>query len=185
MRNHPLGRVLRRAATLAGLLALSAGLAVPVASSDELHCAVPVVDVLPDGTMVTADPVCFGSLAESVAYATRGRVQLPADVTGPEIYASGFGGFDSTQSGATAIHWTGQNGTGSSATIGVPSCSTTHTWVVTGIFINNIESTKNACWRTRHYDQTSGYGDRHDTFTAGQLDNLTGFLNRTEMIKYP
>ncbi len=197
MQFHRLRRAGVRAGALATLIALIGAAALPIATAtEEQHCAFVVIDRLPDGQLITADPVCFDTLAEAVAFGTDGRVNLPAGITGADLLAAQAltastgvafdplaASFDQPQGGPTAIHFKGYDGTGSSASVYNVDCAGDW-WYVTGAFDNSIRSTYNPCGTTVHYDGEGLTGSTHRTYGAGTRDNLYGFADRTNSVAY-
>ncbi len=200
MATHPL----RRAVTLASLAVLLSATAAPAAAGEaDVHCAFVPVETLATGELVTEDPVCFGTLAEAVAYATGGEVQLPADVTGadllaaqaldrlglpadPRLASSAYGGFDTTQGARHyAIHYKGAGGTGSSAVVPNIYCYGWEYWNASGGFANAIKSTYNACGVTEHFDYPDKQGESALTYGRATTDTLPSwFWNRTNSAHY-
>ncbi len=196
--------LLKRAVTLASFTVLLSAVTAPVTAGEaDVHCAFVPIETLASGELVTADPVCFGTLAEAVAYATGGEVELPADVTGadmlaaqalsrmglpadPQLASSAYGGSAGMQGAKHyAIHYTGDGGSGSSAVVPNIYCTGWEYWNASGGFVNTINSTYNACSVTMHYDLPNKGGQSSATYGRATTDTLSSwFKNRTESAHY-
>lgn len=195
-------RIKRAGALIAVTIVVSLA-GVPATATDyDVHCAFVPIETRSSGELVTGDPVCFGTLAEAVAHATGGAVQLPDGVAGadllgaqalgrmglqvdPQLASSAYG-FDQTQGASHfAVHFTGDNGTGSSATVGGIYCYGWEYWNMNGAFVNSINSTYNACAKTRHYDEPNKVSPGPITYGRAVTVTLPGyFKDRTESAKY-
>lgn len=190
---------LKRAVTLASLAMLLSAAAPATAAEADIHCAFVPVETLATGELVTAEPVCFATLAEAVAYATDGEVSLPADVTGADMLAaqsldrmglptdvrlasSSYGQFGAKH---YAVHYTGNGGTGSSAVVPNIYCYGWEYWNASGGFANAIKSTYNACAVTEHFDYPDKQGESALTYGRATTDTLPSwFWNRTNSAHY-
>ena len=141
----------------------------------ESHCVVHVIGQAEDGRLTMSEPDCYET-KEAAAMAVAGPIQSQtADFGAIAMAGSTF---------TLGIHYDGYNGTGSSITVVGSSCTggywNTPTW-----FDNRTTSSYNGCGRLRHYDKAYRGGSYTNTYGAGTIDNLAGWMNnRTESVAY-
>lgn len=211
MSNQRPARVWRRAGVLASMVALVGTVITPAVSATETeaaadeHCAYVVTAQLASGELITADPVCFPTLAEAIGYGTGGRVNLPAGTTGADLLAlqalaqttglaidplagdspqAGGGPDNGGNGGNTAIHFKGYSGSGSSASVFNIYCTGGEWWSVSQSFDNRIRSTRNPCYQTKHYDGEGLTGASSSTFGQYSTVSLWSFPDRTNSVAY-
>lgn len=162
--------------------------AVPVAAGDgavtlgsDDHCVVHVLDQGADGQMVTGAETCFSTFSGAVAFASGGKMRLPADTPGA---SNNYGGMQSLMGNFTlAMHFDGYYGTGASITIVGGRCN--GYWNTSSWWDNRISSTYNGCFKTRHYDLPWLAGSWATLSGPMTTHNLPWTLNnKTESVKY-
>lgn len=166
-------------ASLALVLVPIAGLATQaIVESEESHCVVLVVDMKPDGELVTTDSVCFPDKALAEAWANVGLASVPLSTRTP--------GLDSAvplSSFTLGTHYDGANGSGSSISVVGSSCTGGY-WNTPTAWDNRISSSYNGCARLQHWDLPGKQGASQNTTGAGTTDNLTTMNNRAESVSY-
>ena len=142
----------------------------------EKHCVVYVTEKTADGELRMSEPTCLASREAAAEFAARPvfKAQM-ADIDGMTF---GFSNF------TIGIHYNGSSGNGSSITVVGSSCTGGY-WNTPGWFDNKESSVYNGCYRLRHYDKPNKSGSATNTYTAGQVDNIPGWMNnRTESVAY-
>lgn len=150
-------------------------------ASDEQHC-VAAVQQLASGELSFTAETCHNTFAEALADATAGTVALPSDLEGADLFADEIIG-QLAASFTLGIHFDGYGGSGSSIAIVGSSCTGGY-WNASSWWRNRINSSWNGCYHLRHYDNPSRSGASYNTYTAGQIDSLSWFANRTESVAY-
>ena len=171
--------------TLAMAVVTATVIAVPTAAAakgelkkaeKESHCVVYVVEKTADGELKMSDPTCFTDREGAAELAARPILKpQTADIDGMTY---GFSNF------TIGIHYNGYNGSGSSITVVGSSCTGGH-WNTPTWFDNKESSVYNGCYRLRHYDKPNKKGTGANTYGAGTVDNIPGYMNnRTESVAY-
>ena len=168
------------AVALAGTLAaLPATVALPstVAASPtepdtESHCVLEVVDQEATGELVTAPPVCFGTLAEALEYAD-GSPLGRDDASSNDLAAAA--------SMVLGVHFEHQDRTGSSITVSGTDCSGGYV-NLSAAWINRISSTQNGCGTVTFFDGfgTSGASE----VTGSSTVNLKALNDIANSVQY-
>ena len=134
-------------------------------AGNERHCVIEVSGV-DDGVFVTQPEVCFGSQTEAVVHIA----SINAEQTGQ-------GGLtQSSGSNTIGTHYTSTSYSGSSVRIVGTTCSG-GVWYPTGVWNNNIESSRHHCGSspTNFYDSSACSGSPHSIYSAepslGQMNN--------------
>ncbi len=149
----------------------------------EQHCVVQVVGERSNGRLVTADPSCFGTFAESMSFASSGTLTLAPDTSG-EVMFSNEAVMAAASTFTLGIHYDGYNGTGSSITVVGSSCSGGW-WNTPSWFDNRISSSWNGCYRLRHYNKPNRGGMSGSTYGAGSVHNVPWWINnKAESVSY-
>jgi hypothetical protein len=189
------GRALMfRRALILSVLALAATMAVAIpasaerarssdVSSDEQHCVAAVVGQAADGELLLSEESCYDTFAEAMGDLSAGTVKLDLETPGAAVFDDELIG---TLAGSftLGIHYDGYGGSGSSISITGSSCRGGY-WNAYGFWSNRISSSFNGCYHLRHYDYYNKGGSSYNTYTAGQIDNIYGWMNnRTNSVAY-
>lgn len=174
--------MMRRGTVVALAAATFIAMGAPGWAAPAEHCVVEVVDQLPDGELVTSDPVCFHRFSDAAGYIAGQPVDLPA---GNAIAAiDSLGGLTSLSGTFTlGIHFDGLGGTGSSISVVGSSCTGGY-WNTTPAWDNRISSSYNGCYRLIHYPNPDNLGFGESTYGIGSTSNLTTLNNDAESISY-
>lgn len=182
-----------------------------VTEPGEEHCVLDIVDQLLDGELITAPPICFPTFAEAMDFIGVGGPDDPLggitngaqlmkvrpDLGDPIVSpvrivpaAAPRGEWMAVRYSHTrvlGIHFDGRYGSGSSVTV-VGSSSTACSggyWNASSYWRDRISSTYNGCYRLTHYTGRSTSGSAFNTYTRGQTDTLSSWIdNRTESVRY-
>lgn len=138
------------------------------------HCVVEVIGEEESGAFVTAEPVCFETLAEALS--TAGLAIDPgARVTFEQVRAENLLA-TATASGTIGIHYDGSNRTGASITVTGADCSGGYL-NLTSDWTNRISSTLNGCPVVRFFDGFDKSGANETTTTQVNLGALNNAAN--------
>ena len=167
------------AATAAAVLVPTAGPASATEADITPHCVIQIEGILDTGEFVTAEPVCFGTLAEALATAgldvdPAARIDV-ADVVADELVAA------AAASGPIGIHYDGFNTTGASITVTGSDCAGGYL-NLSATWINRISSTINFCPVVRFFDGFDKSGASEATTPA--QTNLSPLNNASNSIQY-
>lgn len=166
--------------TVTGAPATAQGIG-PVADR-ESHCVVAVMEETTQGELITGAPTCFGDFAEAIGFASGGSLQLGRGTTGDVVFA------DDTIAARVSeftlgIHYADKNGRGSSVTVVGGSCSGGY-WNAPSWLANKISSSYHGCGVLTHHDLPDLSGAAYTTSGRGTTQNLPGFNNRVESVRY-
>jgi hypothetical protein len=151
--------------------------------SGEVHCVIEVVGQNRSGEFVMGAPVCFGSFAESMMYASGGSLRLEGSTSGSIMFADPIVGVEAATF-TVGIHFDGPNGTGSSITVTGGNCSGGW-WNTSSAWDNRISSSWNGCYRLRHYDSPNKGGSLGSTVGTGSTHNVPWWIdNMAESVSY-
>ena len=137
------------------------------------HCVVFVMDQMPDGELITSDPVCFDSAESAAGFAEVGLGAV-TNLDGGVVASSTF---------TLGIHYSWFWGLGSSITVVGSSCGGGY-WNTPSSWDNRISSSYNGCYRLKHWDNPNMSGPVESTIGTGGTHNLSFMDNRTESVSY-
>ncbi len=187
-RPRPVSRAGVGAVALAGtLVALPSTIALPstvdaapTEPGAESHCVLEVVDQHATGELVTAPPVCFGTLAEALEYAG-GTPLGRRDASSDELEAASSEDLAAAASGVLGVHFEHQDRTGSSITISGATCSGGYV-NLSAAWINRISSTQNGCGSVTFFD---GFGTSGASESTGATTvNLKALNDIANSVQY-
>lgn len=141
---------------LPSLVSASPVSASPVDPDAEQHCVLEVVDQLETGELLTAAPVCFGTLAEALEFAG-GAPSGRHEATSGDLAAAA--------NVVLGVHFEHQDRTGSSITISGSGCNGGYV-NLSAAWINRISSTQNGCGSVTFFDGFGATGTSESTGAA-------------------
>ena len=168
------------AAATAAVVMVPAAPTMATEESDDSHCVIQIEGVEETGEFITAEPVCFGTLAEALASAgvdidPQARINM-SDVVADDLLATA-----AASSGPLGIHFDGFNVTGSSITVTGSDCGGGYI-NLSNAWVNRISSTYNLCPVVRFwdgYDKSGGF----ESTSPSQI-NLVPLNNAANSVQY-
>jgi hypothetical protein len=145
----------------------------------ETHCVIEVIGIEQTGELITAEPVCFGTLAQALS-SVGADVDPDATLTLDDVTAQDLAPV-AAASGPIGIHYDGSNRTGSSITVVGSDCAGGYL-NLSSDWINRISSTLNLCPVVRFFDGYDKSGSSETTYTS--TVNLFSLNNASNSVQY-